>query len=194
VVGYITPASKSCIFSGNLQRLSPTHDTMSLGSGVTISTIVPHKIGPAPLSLPAGLYSLYIARLTDCDWHFNLESTNQNSAGVGPVQMLRATAAGRQFSETASVRDQVQFYAQYRTDHDAQAVVSGAVQIINAGKIVQTFPLLVGRDDVSKATTLYQNVQWDQSDRQYLGKNSVKFVARIGGADFTSTGEFTLTQ
>ena len=47
VVGYRTSASKSCIFGGNLQRVWTTHDALSLGSGVTISTIVPHKIGPA---------------------------------------------------------------------------------------------------------------------------------------------------
>jgi hypothetical protein len=83
VAGYRTSASKSCIFGGNLQRVWTTHDALSLGSGVTIS-IVPHKIGPAPLTMSAGLYSLYVAQLTDCDWHFSLESTNQNAAGNGP--------------------------------------------------------------------------------------------------------------
>jgi len=54
VTGYISPASKSCIFGGNLQRVWPTQDAVSLGSGITISTLVPHKIGPAPLTHARG--------------------------------------------------------------------------------------------------------------------------------------------
>jgi hypothetical protein len=194
VSGYLTPASKSCIFGGNLQRLSPTHDVLSLGSGITISTIVPHKIGPAPVTMPAGLYRLYIAPLTDCDWHVILESTNQNSAGISPVRMLKSGKSGREFAETASLRDQVQFYAQYRTEHDAQAPVSGEMQLINAGKVVATFPLMLGQDDVSRATALYVDLRWDQDDAKYLGKNTVKFVVKIGSAEFVNSGEFTLTQ
>ena len=76
---------------------------------------------------------------------------------------------GRQFSEAASRRDLVQFYAQYRTEHDVPAPVSGVVQFINnGGKIAQTFPLIVGHDDVSRSTTPYVNLQWDQSDTKYL--------------------------
>jgi hypothetical protein len=108
--------------------------------------------------------------------------------------MLKMSPTGRQFSEAASRRDLVQFYAQYRTEHDVPASVSGVVQLIdNGGKIAQTFPLIVGHDDVSRATTLYVNLQWDQSDTKYLGKNTAKFVVKIGATQFTSTGEFTLT-
>jgi hypothetical protein len=194
VTGRVTPESRSCIFGGNLQRVWPTHDVMSLGSGITISTIVPHKIGPAPLTMPAGLYRLFIAPLTDCDWHFNLESTNQNTAGVAPVQMYRLTKGRAQLTLTASVTDQVEFYAQYRTQHDVQAPASGEVQIVNGGKVVQTFPLKISVDGVTKATVLYVDVQWDQSDTKYLGKNTARFVVNIGSQEFTSTGEFTLTK
>jgi hypothetical protein len=108
--------------------------------------------------------------------------------------MLKMSPTGRQFSEAASRRDLVQFYAQYRTEHDVPAPVSGVVQLINnGGKIAQTFPLIVGHDEVSRATTLYVNLQWDQSDTKYLGKNTAKFVVKIGATQFTSTGEFTLT-
>jgi hypothetical protein len=194
VTGYVSPESKSCIFGGNLQRLSPTHDAMSLGSGITISTIVPHKIGPTPLAMPAGLYRLFIAPLTTCDWHFSLESTNQNTAGVAPVQMYKITKASANLSATASVSDQVQFFAEYRTDHDAKAPASGELQIMYGGKVTQTFPLQVGINEVTKATVFYAGVQWDQSDTKYLGKNTARFVVKIGSQEFTSTGEFTLTQ
>jgi len=113
VTGYVSPESKSCIFGGNLQRVWPTQDALSLGSGITISTLVPHKIGPAPLTMPAGLYRLFIAPLTDCDWHFSLESTNQNPAGVAPVQMYKTNKGSANLSATASVTDQVEFFAQY---------------------------------------------------------------------------------
>ncbi len=193
IKGYYTPESKSCIFGGNLQRVSPTHDVMSFGSGVTIGTIVPHKIGPMPITLPAGLYALYIAPLTDCDWHFSLESTSQNTPGLAPVEMLRRDK-GLESSSTASVKDQVQFYAQYRTDHGSNAPAYGDVQIIHDGKIVRTFPLKVGHDVASGANTFFLDIQWEQSDSQYLGKNTVKFIVTIGSDEFRSDREFTLTQ
>jgi hypothetical protein len=194
VTGYVTPESKSCIFGGNLQRVSPTHDVLSLGSGITISTIVPHKIGPTPLTMPAGLYRLFIAPLTTCDWHFILESTNQNTAGVAPVQMFKINKGSANLSATASVSDHVRFFAQYRTEHDAKTPASGEVQIVNRGKVVQTFPLQAGINEVSKATVFYADVLWEQSDTKYLGKNTARFVVKIGPQEFTSTGEFTLTQ
>jgi hypothetical protein len=203
IKGYYTPESERCIFGGNLQRVWPTHEVMSLGSGVTLSTIVPHKIGPVPITLPTGLYALYIAPLTDCDWHFSLESTSQNTAGVAPVEMLRRdkgrestsnSKGGLESSSTASVKDLVQVYAQYRTDHDSNVPASGELQIIHYGKIVQTFPLKVGHDVASGASTFFLDIQWEPSDSQYLGKNTVKFIVKIGSAEFTSDGEFTLTQ
>ena len=194
IKGYSTPESSSCIFGGNLQRVWPTQDTMSLGAGITISTMVPHKIGPETLTLPAGLYVLYIPPLTSCDWKFVLNSTSQNSAGVELVRMLTMSQAGPKFSETASVRDRVQFYAQYRTENDTKAPVSGVVQIINDGKVVQTLPLQVGTDFDGYATVFFVNLQWEPSDANYLGKNSVKFIVKIGSFEFTSSGEFTLTQ
>jgi hypothetical protein len=202
IKGYYTAESGRCIFGGNLQRVWPTHEVMSLGSGVTLTTIVPHKIGPVPITLPAGLYALYIAPLTDCDWHFSLESTSQNTAGVAPVEMLRRdkgldssnSKGGLESSSTASVKDQVQFYAQYRTDHDANVPVSGDLQIIHDGKIIQTFPLKIGRDVASGASTFFLDVHWEQSDSQYLGKNTVKFIVKIGSAELTSVGEFEITR
>jgi len=44
--------------------------------------------------------------------------------------MLKMSPTGRRFSEAASRRDLVQFYAQYRTEHDVPAPVSGVVQLI----------------------------------------------------------------
>jgi hypothetical protein len=203
IKGYYTPASERCIFGGNLQRVWPTHEVMSLGSGVMLTTIVPHKIGPVPITLPAGLYALYIATLTDCDWHFSLESTSQTTAGLATVEMLRRdkrlesssnSKGGLESSLTASVRDQVQFYAQYRTDQGLNVPASGDLQIIHDGKIVQTFPLKVGHDVASGANTFFLDVQWEPTDAKYLGKNTVKFIVKIGSTEFTSDGGFTLTQ
>ena len=141
----------------------------------------------------AGLYKIYIASTTDCNWVVNLESTNQNTAGVAPVRMLKADKGTMEYSETASVRDQVQFYAQYRTEHDIQVPVSGVLQIVNGGKVVATYPLNVGLDKVSLANALYVNVQWAPGDAKYVGKNTAKFVIKLGSKEYTSTGDFTLS-
>jgi hypothetical protein len=194
VLGAYGPESRACIFGGNLQRIWPTHDAMSLGAGVTISTYVGWRIGPKPITLPAGLYTLYVAPLTDCDWKFLVNSTSENAAGLTPVQMLRNPGVGRDFALTASLSDEVQFYAQFRTEHDQKAPVSGRLEIINADKVVQTFPLQVGKDTVTGADAFFQNVRWEQSDARYLGTNTARFVVKIGSSDFTSTGDFTLTR
>ena len=188
----LSSTQHSCVFAGNLQRLWPTHDATQFGGPVPISN-VQYKINTT-LALPAGLYRVDVAPLTDCNWTFVVISTSQNSAGVAPVQMLRRTKGGLAFSPTASVNDQVQFYAQVRTDHDARVPVSGTLQIVHDDKLVQTFPLKLGTDDVSKADVLFADIQWEQSDTEYLGKNTAKFIVKIGESDFTSTGEFTLAR
>jgi hypothetical protein len=194
VRGFSAPEARSCLFGGNFERVWPTPDAMSLGSGITISTIVPHKIGPTSITMIAGLYRVYIPPLTTCEWKFVLNSTNQNTAGVAGVQMFKIGNGHAELSAAASVKDQVEFYALYRTANDARVPVSGVMQIINAAKVVETFPLQVTSNQSSGATVLYHDVKWDQASTKYLGKNIAKFVVQIGSAEFTSTGEFTLTQ
>ena len=75
---------------------------MSLGSGITISTIVPHKIGPQTLTLIAGVYHLYVPPLTTCEWKFVINSTDQNTAGVQPVQMYNLAKGGPELSAAVS--------------------------------------------------------------------------------------------
>jgi hypothetical protein len=83
----------------------PTHYAIQLGGPVQIS-LIPYRIDPT-LPLPAGLYSLNIAPLTNCEWTFTVISTNQNAAGIAPVQMQKRTKAGLESSQTASLSDQV---------------------------------------------------------------------------------------
>lgn len=194
IKGYNAPETRSCVFGGALQRVWPNQEPpITLGSGVLVSTIVPHKLGPVELPLPPGRYRLFIATLTDCDWGFSLENTDDNSAGLAPIKMLKIVK-GDIPVESASVGDQVQFLAQYRTDHNVQAPVSGVVQIIHGGTVVYTFPLQVGTETAMYASAVFANVHFDQSDRKYLGKNAVKFLVKIGTQEFTSTGEFTLIE
>lgn len=210
ILGPYDPASRSCLFGGNLQRVLPTHDVISLGSGITISTIVPHKIGPSPITLSAGLYAIYISALTTCDWKFVLNSTNEDAAGITPVTMFKGAPLSKEIARigllgdqirvsaldpaaSASLNESVRFYAQFRTDHDKREMVSGTMQIIHDGKVVSTAPLKFITDEQS-ATVFVADVMWEPSDAKYLGKNTVKFIVTIGSAQFTSDGEFTLTQ
>jgi hypothetical protein len=182
----------SCTFSGNFQRLWPTHETMQLGGGVRIYTI-PYRIDQASLTLSAGAYRFYVAPMTDCQWTLAVGSNNQNPAGIAPLEMLRKTGAGMVPSQTASVSDVVQFYAQFRTDHDARMEVSGTVQIINSGKVWATLPLKVGKDPASKADEFYADVQWLPNASNHLGKNTAAFAVKIGSAELGSSMQFTLT-
>jgi hypothetical protein len=72
--------------------------------------------------------------------------------------------------------------------------MSGGLQIIHDGKIVRTFPLKLGHDVASGANAFYLDIQCEESDSQNLGKNTAKFIVKIGSAEFTSVGEFELTR
>ena|ERR1700719_4060571 len=102
------------------------------------------------------------------------------------LELSSNSKAGLESSLTASVKDQVQFYTQYRTDHGSNVPVSGELQIIHDGKIVH--------DVASGANSFFLDIQWEESDKKYLGKNTVKFIAKIGSTEFTSVGEFELTR
>ena len=67
------------------------------------------------------------------------------------------------------------------------------VQIINGGNIVATYPLNTALDKVSLANALYVNVQWSPGDARYVGKNTAKFVIKLGAKEYSSAGDFTLT-
>jgi len=54
-----------------------------------VARMSPYKLGPTSVTLAAGLYHLMIPPLVDCDWHFIVESTQQNAAGLAPVMMLK---------------------------------------------------------------------------------------------------------
>jgi hypothetical protein len=69
-----TRSANGCVFDGNLQRVSPTQDSMHFGPSVPVTSPGSYNIGPAPMNLPAGKYQLYIASNTDCHWTFSLES------------------------------------------------------------------------------------------------------------------------
>jgi hypothetical protein len=210
ITGAYAPESRSCIFGGNFQRIWPTHDALSLGSGITISTIVPYKMGPSRLTLPAGLYAIYIPTLTTCDWKFVLNSTSEDPAGIAPVTMFKAAPASKEIARvgllgdpvrynlldpavSAALNEPVRFYAQFRTDHDKTETVSGTMQLIHDGKAVSTMPLKFSNDEQS-ATVFTADVMWQPSNAKYLGKNVVKFTVTIGSSELTSVGEFTLTQ
>jgi len=193
-VTYATAAAaKECLFNGVFERVSPTHEAMPFGTSVRIGSIVPYKLGPTPITLAAGLYHLMIPPLADCDWHFIVESTPANAAGLAPVTMLkRDPTLGRLMpAASAALGDTVLFYAAYRTDHGAAAAVSGTLQIIHDGQIVKTVPLITGVEPGAWATTARLELSF--SDRKLLGENTIKFIVKIGSTEFTSAGEFKLT-
>jgi len=181
-------ASKACLFFGNFERISPTADTLRLGPGIPIETIVPYKINPT-LTMPGGVYRLYVTSLSNCDWVFSIVSKPESPSGLGAVQMLLADGD----SATTSLSDKPQFYAQYRVAGNADVPVSGTLDLIHDGRVVRSFPLLVGSDTVSKASVVYQNLQWDDSEK-FLGANVMRFMVKIGSEVFSGSKQFTLTR
>lgn len=182
--------AQPCVFGGVFERVTPNPDSMTLGPGAAITTGVQYAIKPT-VTLPAGLYQVKITTLTTCSWNFNIISTGQTTTGISQVQMLRKTPSGLAMATTASLSDAVQFYVSYRSKN-SQPKVSGTLQIINGGQVVQSFPV---RDAyLGRCNVFIVELYWEPTDAKYLGRNIAKMIVKIGEEEFTSTGEFTLTR
>lgn len=188
-----THSPDSCVFIGNLQRAWPTHDSAELGGPVPLRNPIPYKLGPSPVTLPAGRYALYVASMSDCEWEFLLESAPENASGVSEPQMFTSGSTGLRVAATASVHDAVRFTSQYRTSGDAAVPVSGELRVAHDGKIVRTIPVKLGIDKAMQASIVYAPVQWTSADAQYAGKNTATIVLKIDGKDYTTRTEFMLT-
>lgn len=193
VRNYKTHSPDSCIFVGNLQRVWPSHETAQLGGPAPVRNPIWFKLGPKPVSLAAGHYALYIASMSDCEWKFLLVSAPANATGVAEPQMFKAGSAGTQVSNSASLKNTVQFTAQYRTAKDAAVPVSGELQLVHGGQVVRTFPLKFGIDQAMQASIAYAGLQWQDSDAKYAGKNTARMVLKIDGKEYTTNTDFMLT-
>ncbi|MGB7189561.1 MAG: hypothetical protein WBD10_05450 [Acidobacteriaceae bacterium] len=193
VQNYKTHSPDSCVFVGNLQRVWPTHESSQLGGPAPIRNPIWFKLGPKPVALAAGHYALYIASTSDCEWKFILASSPQNATGIAEPRMFKAGAMGTSASDTASLKDTVQFTAQYRTAKDAALPVSGEMQIVHDGQLVRTFPVKFGIDDAMQASIASVELRWQDSDAKYAGKNTARMVLKIGGQEYTTSTDFLLT-
>lgn len=191
VRNYKTHSPDSCIFVGNLQRVWPTQEASRFGGPAPIRNPIPFKLGPLPVTLAAGHYAFYVASTSDCEWKLVLVSAPANTTGVAEIQMFKAGSTGA--SNTTSIKEAVQFTAQYRTAKDAPLPISGELQIVHDGKVVQTFPVKFGIDDAMQGSIAYAAPRWNASDAMYAGKNTAKMMLKIGGAEFSTSTDFTLT-
>jgi hypothetical protein len=187
-----SPYKKECFFSGNFARLTPTNDNLHFGGPVPIGEIVPFKLNMESITLPAGLYHLYVTPTSDCDWVFVISSNKSNDAGVTPVQMLTLTGGSNRVAAEASLHDAVQFGADIRSDHNTRQNAGGQMQIVHDGQVTNTFPLKCAASPPQHGDICWSVVQFNSSDAKIIGKNSVLFQIKIGDREFTSTGEFTL--
>ncbi len=183
----------TCIFGGVFEQVYPKHDAQQLGPGVPINVAAPYHIGPKGIGLDAGIYHLLIAAPTSCRWRFTVVSDNTNPAGLGPVLTYLATEKGLTPADTVTMKDKIHFQAQYRTDHDAKVPASGEMQVYHDGKLIDSFPLHIDVDPNTTATRCYVTLYWRPPlDQAYLGKDTAKFVVKIGSQTFTSSADFTL--
>lgn len=160
---------------------------------IQVSTPIAYRMNKI-INLPPGYYRLFIAPPTDCRWHFAVVSTAQNTAGVSRVQMVKIAGGRAEVMAAASLQDKVEFSADLRTDHNAAVNASGILQIMHNGQIVKTVSLQIGAGTATRGQIFFADVQWEPADAKYLGSNTAKFVVQIGGQQFISAGEFTLTQ
>lgn len=179
-----------CVFGGVFERVSPSPQAMTLGGVAPLTTGVQYTIKPV-LELQGGLYHLKIAALTTCNWNFNIISTGSNKTGVSQVQMLKKTPSGMATADTASLSDTVEFYVSYRSKATSPQV-SGTLQIVNGGQVVESFP--VQDAYIDRCNVFLVALHWGPNDAKLLGKNTAKMTVKIGAEEFTSSAEFTLTR
>lgn len=186
------PASRSCFFSGVFQRVSPNPESVRVGTNIPIGTIVPYRVSKI-ISMPAGLYVLKLGSMTTCKWDFGLSSTPDNPAGIGPVAMGRPADNHQRILDTAALGEKVQFYAQCRTAKNEHMPASGTAELAHDGTVFLSAPLNVAKD-TNLGDTFFIEIAFAPEHEKYAGKNTATFKVKIGGDEFTSTGEFTLTR
>jgi hypothetical protein len=211
--GYNSPGSRYCYFGGMLERTSPTYDSRSLGTNISLSSddVTPWKIDHV-VTLPAGQYKLYITRGTDCKWSFLLTLNKAQTASQSGVNENGSTASTRPPSHIMPVEMQRQilglYFDHFHIDYASVPVSEpvrfesmilaargtslffGTYKIKHGESVVKQGDLMGGPNDNNTADIYYIDVQWDRSSTKYLGKNTIEFVTAQG----TNYGEFTLTK
>ncbi|WP_456953565.1 hypothetical protein [Lysobacter sp. HA35] len=177
----------SCIFVGNLQRVSPTHDSTQLGGPAPITSTGPFSLGPAPLKLPAGTYALYIASQTNCQWHFSLESAAAPLA-AGSIGAM-GIAVERDGDEVAATSVRVGEHMEFYVPYGGGTKPTGEVSVLHGGKVVQRFLVTTGTDARLGGAIAFAAVEWERSDLAYAGANVARMTLTVGGK--TTTREMT---
>lgn len=184
--------ARPCTFSSVFERVSPSPEATTLGPGAAITTGVQYQIKPT-MTLAAGLYQVKVATLTTCNWNFDIISTTPNKAGLAPPQMRRKTPYGMEMADTVSLTDTVEFFAPFRSINSQQTSVSGTLEIIHDGQVVESLPVR-GDGVVGRCNVFYVDLYWEPRDAKYLGKNIAKMSVKIGQEEFATSAEFTLTK
>ena len=188
----ITQVRGTCAFGGTFQRIDGPGQAVSFGNGVRVGPL--HYQLDRKYTLPAGYYALDVVPSSDCLWKFILESTPGNPAALAPLQMFSVTPNGNVPTTTTAMGQKVEFHAQYRTNNDAAAPVSGTGQLLHNGAVVESFPLQVTTDPDTKAPMVGVGYTFDGDSAKYIGKDTARFIVTIGGKRFTTSTDFTVTR
>lgn len=206
IPGYLPPGFEHCVFSGSLERRSPSYESLPLGSVIKISQKdwTPWKID-REIYLAAGQYTLSILSTTDCKWNFSLsaktssEPIERSAISLTSECFLRncvmppiALSAGsakdseRSLSLQASM---VEFVAPFvRRGNSVEP--SGTCLIKQGDKTLKEQPLQVDNDPVNHHDHFYVIQKWEKDATPSAGKITVEFVTTVG----SSSAEFTVTE
>jgi len=205
IPGYLPPGYDHCIFSGALERVSPTYERLALGNAIRISRNdwAPWKI-ERDVTLPAGRYTLSIPSANDCKWTFDLEFKANSEASqdsrvsltdkcflrscVLPPIALSGGAPG-DAARAVSMHEAVEFVAPF-VRWGSSAVPSGTCLIKVGEKTLKEEPLRVDQDPVSHHDHFYVIANWDKDSAPDMGKITVEFVTTLG----RSSAEFTVNR
>jgi hypothetical protein len=186
-----THSPDSCIFVGDLKRVSPTQDSLRLGTEVPVRNPIHYKLGPAPLALPTGRYQLFVASMSDCEWTFSLEGSVAKAAGLEQINLYSVGDTVAKVEGT-SIGGTLEFNAQYGLGN-AQTPPTGTMQLLHGGQVMETHPLTIGRDPETHAPSLFVSLRFEASDAKLVGQNVARFIVKIGNSTYTQSRPFTLS-
>jgi hypothetical protein len=190
----ITQTRGSCAFAGTLQRVDGAAAPIAFGGPARVQGALHYRFD-RNVQLPAGRYALYVTESTDCPWKFILESKGPAAAaGLSPLQMFSVTPNGQTRTDTTAIGEQVMFYAEYSPGPNAGAPVSGKLQLIRNGAVIDTYPLKLHVQQDTNQPYLSIGITWDPPDVKYVGKNTMRAIVTIGGKTYTSSMDFTLNR
>lgn len=194
------PSATSCLFGATLVGLNRQVPPAfaNWGSALPIS-LLPSWTKQGTIILDPDRYELRVAALTDCSWDVVIEPSHgaaKDNAAAGPGVTVAVGIYPKGSIDSTRVIRLTRTYSVIAVpkgiDATARTGVTGTVSLIQQGKTVQTFPLLLNAEP-DGSVFLHEDLTFKPDPAPLvIGPLTFRFTMSAGGATLTSDMSTTL--